>query len=706
MKRKNATRNALVTSVISMLLCVSMLVGTTFAWFTDEVVTGMNTIAAGNLDVELLANGAQVDTTTKLFSAVEKWEPGVVVYENLQVVNVGTLALKYQMTLNFGDENAMTDGGYKLSEVLEVAVIDKVADNATRAQVLEAAKASSNIGTLSNFLLRGELLPAGQTDAATGKSDKSAEQTIVIFWAPNDNEIDNRYNANNGKTTTDGEPLHISFGVNLQATQLMHEEDSFGNDYDEFAGFVPVANTNDNGALTISTTMNDMGSSAAAQELTLDASYQFKPTETYEQAQQSPYRYYHADFVITADKAVPANSVALAGYYQAYCEGFNNDNWVAFTSTEEIAANTPIRLVYDAMGVYVNYEELCLYADIEDPDNVGFLCGLKDMTGANAGTTVTVELRMYETTKAPDAAGGTANDETGEYITVGKYEYTFGANTAAGLQAALAAGNSEIKLNADIELAADETLNVSGNTVIDLDGHTISGKATTSTTSYMIEVASGAELTLTGNGKVSFYATTPDTEWGGEGQPPFPGYANNTIRCKGKLIIDGVTVENLTAPGGASYAIDCYQGSDLIINSGVIDGKGKCAIRMFCNSNTLPTNVTVNGGTITGKRAIWVQLPGSNIANVRPVNLTINGGKLICTNTDADVCVYSYSYGDSFANTNITITGGEFTGDVAFGGGNAKTTQENVTITGGIFNGEVGRWVTADTWEAITVPTV
>ena len=56
MKRKNTTRNALVMSVLSMLLCVSMLVGTTFAWFTDEVVTGMNTIAAGNLDIELLDN--------------------------------------------------------------------------------------------------------------------------------------------------------------------------------------------------------------------------------------------------------------------------------------------------------------------------------------------------------------------------------------------------------------------------------------------------------------------------------------------------------------------------------------------------------------------------------------------------------------------------------------------------------------------------
>ena len=57
MKRKNMTRNALVTSILSLLLCVSMLVGTTFAWFTDEVTSGRNTIAAGNLDIELLIGG-------------------------------------------------------------------------------------------------------------------------------------------------------------------------------------------------------------------------------------------------------------------------------------------------------------------------------------------------------------------------------------------------------------------------------------------------------------------------------------------------------------------------------------------------------------------------------------------------------------------------------------------------------------------------
>ena len=43
---------ALLHSVIALLLCVSMLVGSTFAWFTDSVKTGINTIAAGVLDVD------------------------------------------------------------------------------------------------------------------------------------------------------------------------------------------------------------------------------------------------------------------------------------------------------------------------------------------------------------------------------------------------------------------------------------------------------------------------------------------------------------------------------------------------------------------------------------------------------------------------------------------------------------------------------
>lgn len=223
MKRKNSTRNALVTSIVSVLLCVSMLVGTTFAWFTDEVVTGMNTIAAGNLDIELLADGNKVASNTKLFDDVTLWEPGVVVYENLQVANVGTLALQYQMALNFGSENDLN--GYKLSDILKVAVIDKIAQGATRTDVLAAAKASAQVGTLADFSMTGKL----------NAGESSTEQTVVIFWEPNANDVDNRYNANNDKATSDGKPLHIEFGVKLFANQNTVEKDSFDETYDESA---------------------------------------------------------------------------------------------------------------------------------------------------------------------------------------------------------------------------------------------------------------------------------------------------------------------------------------------------------------------------------------------------------------------------------------------------------------------------------------
>ena len=48
---KKQTKRALITSVISLLVCFSMLVGTTFAWFTDSVTSSGNIIKSGTLDV-------------------------------------------------------------------------------------------------------------------------------------------------------------------------------------------------------------------------------------------------------------------------------------------------------------------------------------------------------------------------------------------------------------------------------------------------------------------------------------------------------------------------------------------------------------------------------------------------------------------------------------------------------------------------------
>ena len=53
MKNSKSTKRALLTSALALLMCVTMLVGATFAWFTDTASTGVNKIQAGNLDIEV-----------------------------------------------------------------------------------------------------------------------------------------------------------------------------------------------------------------------------------------------------------------------------------------------------------------------------------------------------------------------------------------------------------------------------------------------------------------------------------------------------------------------------------------------------------------------------------------------------------------------------------------------------------------------------
>jgi len=229
MTRTNKTRSALFTSIISLLLCVSMLVGTTFAWFTDTAASGLNEIIAGNLDVALLDNaGNSVEGDTELFTMPELWEPGAVAYAQIQVANVGNLDLKASLSINYEDVNSID--GHVLSEVLKYAIIDASnVDLSSRAAVLKAAKETNNKGAL-NIYDFGIELQAGEV---------SDLQTLVIFWEPQGDAVDNLYNVNNGKTTSDGEPLQINLGVKVFATQLGgnndNESDSFGTDYDENA---------------------------------------------------------------------------------------------------------------------------------------------------------------------------------------------------------------------------------------------------------------------------------------------------------------------------------------------------------------------------------------------------------------------------------------------------------------------------------------
>ena len=222
-------KQALLKSGLALLLCVSMLVGTTFAWFTDSVTSGLNIIAAGNLDVELYhSNGAvkdeRVTASTKLFMDLQGnpilWEPGVVSYENLRVANEGDLALVYQLALNTANENYILDGAnrYGLSQVLKVGVV-KGGITATDRDGVVSSVAAADWMSLASFVREGSLL-----------ADASETWGIVIYWQPGAN--DNNWNANNGKQLSSGDALTIDLGIHLTATQTTHEKDSFGDDYD------------------------------------------------------------------------------------------------------------------------------------------------------------------------------------------------------------------------------------------------------------------------------------------------------------------------------------------------------------------------------------------------------------------------------------------------------------------------------------------
>ena len=133
MNKRSSTKKALTASIMSMALCTVLLIGATFAWFTDSVNSGTNKIQAGNLDVafEYSKDGGTNWTevtkdTDDLFGKDTLWEPGHVEYVNLKVSNLGSLALKYQLGIRAANETTGTninDVEFKLSDYIKFAIV-------------------------------------------------------------------------------------------------------------------------------------------------------------------------------------------------------------------------------------------------------------------------------------------------------------------------------------------------------------------------------------------------------------------------------------------------------------------------------------------------------------------------------------------------------------------------------------------------------
>ena len=205
MTSSKSTKRALVSSALAILMCVAMLIVTTFAWFTDTASTAVNKIQSGNLDVALemstdgthweSAEGKTLTFKTQDNRAADQilWEPGCT-YElpQLRVVNKGNLALKYKIQITG------IQGDAKLNEVIDWTIND----------------AAINLTEVN--------LPAGQTgDAFTIKGHM--QETAG-----------NEYQ----DLTIDG------IGITVYATQCTYENDSNGNTYDQNAPIVNVTPEN------------------------------------------------------------------------------------------------------------------------------------------------------------------------------------------------------------------------------------------------------------------------------------------------------------------------------------------------------------------------------------------------------------------------------------------------------------------------------
>ena len=224
------SRKSLWASGISVVICAMLLVGTTFAWFTDSITNSGNKIQAGELNItlsELNSEGNYVEVGESPIFESELWEPGYSDAAVLKVANEGSLALEWRLDLvNKGGEAGI------LGEVIDVyAKVSEGSAITTVPTSLEAAQADGYtlVGTLNELMADADgaahgILYAADNTAAGGYSEAYAG--VVLHMRES---ADNDYQ---------GLSVGTTFDIVLNATQYTYEEDGFGSStYDASAEY-------------------------------------------------------------------------------------------------------------------------------------------------------------------------------------------------------------------------------------------------------------------------------------------------------------------------------------------------------------------------------------------------------------------------------------------------------------------------------------
>ena len=211
---------------------------------------------------------------------------------------------------------------------------------------------------------------------------------------------------------------------------------------------------------------------------------------------------------------------------------------------------------------------------------------------------------------------------------VGNVEYTSLADAIAAADSATVTVLTDIALTETVTIPAGKTI------TLDLDGKTISQEKACTASYEMIN--NKGNLTITGNGKLSFKDTS-------EGDPSF-GWGSYTVRNEGTLVVENGTIEHLGEQSAhCIQAIFQYSGSTTI-NGGTISTPNYRSVRLWKG------DMTINGGTFDGQ--VWVQAVDNS------AKLTVNGGTFEPNGGDSSsVFVSNSTYKVDFAVTNGTFNG-------------------------------------------------
>ena len=270
MKTKKVTKRALLMSALALMICVSMLVGSTYAWFSDTVTSGGNIIKSGTLDIDLgIKNDDMTNDTVEAdgYALISKnpnkkafdydlWEPGYTAWVNAKVVNKGTLALKYTMRIvangDVSDLANVIDVYYKAAEVPKPATRD--------------LSGLTRIGTLAEVMNTPSLYINDYLLAkAEGATDFPADYATIALHMQESagNEYQNL-------------SIGTDFSLQILATQYTYEEDSFDDQYDAAAhlNFAPV-----DSASTFSDALSAGLSASLENDVTLGDTYQVSPDQ-------------------------------------------------------------------------------------------------------------------------------------------------------------------------------------------------------------------------------------------------------------------------------------------------------------------------------------------------------------------------------------------------------------------------------------------